>query len=524
MPRRSVALAALAGGLLAFSFPPLDLTLFAWFGLAPLLLSLRGRTVQQGFWLGGIFGMVLFSGTIYWVTNSLHFYGRIPLVPAALITLLLCAYCAFYPALFGAAVAFFRQRRTPLHFAAAPALWTGLELARTHALTGFPWSLLGYSQHDLLPVIQVADLTGVYGISFLIVLVNMGIAGLIEDRRRVAPLLGAALALLAVLGYGWHRLNGEEGRGRLRIAIVQGNIDQDRKWDPKFQAEVLATYQRLTGNALTKRPDLVIWPETATSFYFNGTGELDAAMTADLRRFVRSTGVPLLFGSPTLDTRDHGYRLRNSAFFLDRAGAGDRVYHKRHLVPFGEYVPLRGLLFFVEKMVQGPGDFQAGSDYSVVDIGTADGRRVPVSTVICYEIIFPDLVRRFVDQGAAVLTTITNDAWFGRTGAPYQHFTMAVFRAVENRVPVARAANTGISGFIDAKGRVLGSSDIFTEAVLVSDVTPASGDRTFYTANGDVFAGLCVLVSMTVLFLRPRRTATPRTGAACIDDQQELPS
>jgi apolipoprotein N-acyltransferase len=310
----------------------------------------------------------------------------------------------------------------------------------------------------------------------------------------------AAVCLLCALGYGTWRMGAEEHQGTLRIAVVQGNIEQDKKWDPAYRTAVLDTYRRLTREALAQKPDLVIWPETATPFYFGGNRRDDPELTEELRRFVQSIGVPLLTGSPTYEQRGRRYRLKNSAFLLGTGGSTESVYHKLHLVPFGEYVPLRNsLLFFIDKLVQGSGDFEAGSEHTVTSVRTAGTGAVNISTVICYEIVFPDIVRRFVDRGAQVMTTITNDAWFGRTGAPYQHFSMAVFRAVENRVPVARAANTGISGFIDAKGRILEASPVFTEAALVRDLAPSDGAKTFYTRFGDVFAWLCVLAGIVLL-------------------------
>jgi apolipoprotein N-acyltransferase len=222
--------------------------------------------------------------------------------------------------------------------------------------------------------------------------------------------------------------------------------------------------------------------------------------------FVRSSGTPLLFGSPTYEKKERHQLLWNSAFLLGRDGLTKAVYHKSHLVPFGEYVPLKGsLFFFMDKLVQGTDDFQTGRTYTVMSIHSAMKREeITISTVICFEIIFPDLVRRFVDQGATVMTTITNDAWFGRTSAPFQHFSMAVFRSVENRVPVARAANTGVSGFIDAKGRILETSNIFTEAALTRTLVPGS-TKTFYTRHGDVFAWLCILEAVAAIIPWPRR-------------------
>jgi apolipoprotein N-acyltransferase len=342
----------------------------------------------------------------------------------------------------------------------------------------------------------------VYGVSFLIVLVNTALAEFLQEKRRYPALVIAVLLMAGVLSYGAGKLRSPEGEGRITISVIQGNIEQDKKWDPQYQSEVIATYKRLTGEALKQNPDLVVWPETATPFYFGGSGN-NGVLTGDLKKFVRTIRTPLLTGSPTYEVKPgRVVHLRNSAFLLDTDGSVAAAYHKIHLVPFGEYVPLKEVLFFVEKMVQAIGDFQAGTEYTVMKVRTPQGTETAVSTVICYEIIFPDLVRRFVDRGAAVMTTITNDAWFGKTAAPYQHFTMAVFRAVENRVPVARAANTGVSGFIDAKGRILDTSAIFTEAALTHTLTPGSV-KTFYTKYGDLFAYTCVIAAIVLMVRIP---------------------
>jgi apolipoprotein N-acyltransferase len=514
MGLRHFSFTVVSGILLALSFPTFDLHVFAWVALVPLFLALRGRTVKQGFLLGGITGVTFFVGTIYWVTNSVHFYGGIPIIPAALITLLLCSYLALYVAAFGAASVHLQNHHPSLFFIAAPALWTALELARTYVFSGFPWSLLGYSQYSVLPVIQVADITGVYGISFLIVLVNAAIAGFVMNRKRYDGLLAALVVMVFVLGYGWVKLRAPEEGRTITVAVVQGNIEQDKKWDPAYQAETIGTYKRLTIEALKQHPDLVIWPETATPFYFTGARESDQIMTADLTAFVKQNKVPLLFGSPTFEIRpDRKIIARNSAFLLSAQGTLDGTYHKIHLVPFGEYVPLKNVLFFVEKMVDVIGDFQAGDEYTVMKFASEEpGRKTETtfSTLICYEIIFPDLVRQFVNEGASVITTITNDAWFGRTAAPYQHFSMAILRAVENRVPVARAANTGVSGFIDAKGHVLDSSKIFTEAQLTHRIIPGT-HKTFYTRFGDLFSYLCVLLTIVLLARTPKKSAKSHT-------------
>lgn len=506
MSRRTLALAALSGALLAASFPAFDLNFLAWISLVPLFAALQDSSVRNGFLLSGLTGLVFFSCTVYWVAYTLNAHGPFPILSAVLITVMLCTVLALFFALFGAVVVMVRERRAGLLVVAAPAAWVALELARAHLLSGFPWLLLGYSQYRVLPLIQIADLAGVYAISFLIVLVNTAIVMFIENRKRRIPLLAAIVIAGAVAGYGLFRIGQPDGSGTLRVSVIQGNIEQDRKWDPRYQAAVMDAYKRLTLNALEKRPDLVIWPETSLPFYFGSNETPYPARTDDLKRFVRASGTPLLFGSALREVGDNRHLLRNSAVFLDEQGGIDDYYTKHHLVPFGEYVPLKDtLLFFMDKLVQPAGDFQSGSEFTVVGIrSAATGRNIPVSTVICYEIIFPGHVRRFVNDGAAVITTITNDAWFGRTAAPHQHFSMAVLRAVENRVPVARAANTGVSGFIDAKGRILETSDIFTEAVLTRTLVPGTA-RTFYTRHGDVFAWLCVLGTILVVLFLPQR-------------------
>jgi apolipoprotein N-acyltransferase len=503
---RTAALAAASGLLLAASFPDLDLHVLAWIGLIPLFLALKGQTVRNGLWLGGITGLFYFAGTVHWVTNSVHFYGNIPVVPASLITLLLCAYLALYPALFGAAAVSLRERHPALFFLAAPALWTALELARTYVFSGFPWSLLGYSQYSVLTVIQFADLTGVYGVSFLIVLVNAAAAELIIERKRFSGASIVVIVMALVLAYGAIKLRAPEPAKEITISVVQGNIEQDKKWNPAYQAETIGIYKRLTLEARKARPGLVIWPETATPFYFTGSRISDRLHTADLMAFVRQNEVPLLFGSPTFEVQPNRRVVgRNSAFLLTGEGRLAGEYHKIHLVPFGEYVPLKKVLFFVEKMVQAIGDFEAGRAYTVMTLPQpGGGRETKIACVICYEIIFPDLVRRFVDNGASIVTTVTNDAWFGRTAAPFQHFSMAVFRAVENRVPIARAANTGVSGFIDSRGRILETSGLFQEALLTQSLAPGI-ERTFYTAYGDLFSYACVIFSVLLVVPFPRK-------------------
>ncbi|MFA5072794.1 MAG: apolipoprotein N-acyltransferase [Nitrospirota bacterium] len=501
MNKLHIGLAVLSGFLLVVAFPEWNIWPLAWFGLVPLFYAIKEKTVFQGFWLGAITGSIFFIGTVYWVTNSIHFYGNVPFIPASGVTLLLCAYLCLYFGVFGAVFVHLRKYHPLLVLIAAPALWTALELARTYVFSGFPWVLLGYSQYQVLPIIQIADITGVYGISFLIVMVNVALEQIFRNKRQYAGILVACFILVLVLGYGWNKLQASEtNNDEITIAVIQGNIEQDKKWDTAFQVETIETYKKLTETARLQNPDIIIWPETATPFYFTGQRVQDQVLTQDLIKFAKSIRTPILFGSPTYTVKpDRRITVSNSAFLLSREGTIEAQYDKIHLVPFGEYVPLRTVLFFVGKMVEAIGDFESGDTYTVMTVPSrTSGKQVPISTVICYEIIFPDLVRQFVQQGAGVITTITNDAWFGKTAAPYQHFSMAVFRAIENRVPIARAANTGISGFIDAKGTVLDASDIFVPTYLIHRIIPGSA-RTFYTSYGDLFSYLCLVLSFLML-------------------------
>jgi apolipoprotein N-acyltransferase len=393
-----------------------------------------------------------------------------------------------------------------------------LELLRTSLFSGLPWALLGYSQSPWLAVIQIADLTGVYGISFVIVLVNVALAESllwIIKKYRTLPLRqplttfpwitpAAALAMLAVtLVYGVSLLRATDiPSAGLTIGLVQANIDQAHKWDAAYRQETLDRYARLTEEAADKT-DLVIWPEAATPFLF----EQELAYRGKVESMVRRYGVPLVFGSPALRYYTNGKPyLMNSAYLFSPEGRILGRYDKRHLVPFGEYIPLKSFLFFLEKLVEGIGDFEAGTVPTVLALpAKPDGHtELPLRTpakfgvVICFEAIFPDLVREFVRDGADFMVTITNDAWFGNSAAPYQHFGMVVLRAVENHVAFARAANTGISGFIDPYGRVLNASPIFTEQAMIGRI-PVRNAPTFYSRHGDVFAYGCVII--TGLFL-----------------------
>jgi apolipoprotein N-acyltransferase len=492
-----------SGLLLALSFPLFDVESLAWIALVPLLLAIRGSSWKVAFGQGWLAGLVFFAITLHWVINAMHQYGKMPFVVSFLVMLLLAGYCALFVALFTAVLTVIPDRRGLIRTWTAPALWVALEWARTYLFSGFPWALLGYSQYHHLTVIQISDVTGVYGVSYMLVLANV-IAARVADagitratdaaRRAPLPWIAGPLAAALIAGvvvYGQWRLSPHKDSASdhtVRIGLVQPNVDQAQKWDAAYRRDTIDRHKQLTLQ-VADGADLVIWPEAATPFLF----EVETTYKEELLTFVRERGIPLLFGSPTVESQTAGQlRLLNSAYLASGDGVVLDRYDKIHLVPFGEYIPLKAILSFLDKLVVGIGDFVPGAGPNV--LGAPGGR---LGIVICFEVIFPDLVRQFVDQGADYMVTITNDAWFGQSGAPYQHFAMVVFRAVENRVAFARAANTGISGFIDAEGHILRTTEIFVEGTLSGEIR-TGGPRTFYTVYGDLFAYFCVILTLFV--------------------------
>jgi len=505
MFKKSDFISALAsGGLLVLAFPRFDFYLLAWIALVPLLIAVRGKDARAAFYLGLLTGFVYFGGTIYWMYHSMYYYGGVPLIISVLILVCLSLYLALYPALFSMLFSYLTSQPSVPSVLTVPVLWVSLEYLRAYALTGFPWSILGYSQYKFLMFIQIADISGVYGVSFLVAAINGAVYDIILTRYRKSGIdahssrrpvtVSLILFIFMFIGsllYGMGKLDQPYKPGNIKVSVIQGNIRQDVKWDSRFQHEVIDTYKRLSIRALSLRPDIIIWPESAVPFVFG----YDKPLTEEISGFSKELNTHLLFGGVLVKHNGPDKSsLSNSAILLSPEGKVISVYDKIHLVPYGEYVPLKELFPFIDKMVTAIGDFVHGEEYTVM--GTPFAK---ISNLICYEIIFPGLVREFVDEGADLLVTITNDAWFGRTAAPYQHFSMAVFRAVENRVPVARAANTGISGFINSKGRIIRKSDIFVESALTVEIKRRDS-KSFYTKYGDVFAWLCITGSLLMLF------------------------
>jgi len=495
-----VLLLTAAGIIGALAYPRLDWWLGAWIFLVPVFASAATRAPRAALADGWLSGFVFFLVLLRWLDHTFRHYSAIPWPLTWLVIGALAGYCGLYVGAIGAGAAWLSRRLgAGWGLATIPALWVVGEWTRGWLMDGFPWGLIGYSQHSVLAVIQVAELTGVYGVSFVVVAVNAALAAALALGWRRGRLgMGAAGALLlAVLAWGAVILApaaAPPAAAALSVAVIQPVVAQSLKWDPAHRVEILDLYERLTREAARSRPALIVWPETAAPIFLRGDPEL----LARVQGLAGELGTALLVGS--VDRQDGpGGAFLNSAFLLTGRGITAK-YDKIHLVPFGEYVPLSGLIGFVRSWAEFISDFAAGERRTVFTLPAA-----PFGTVICYEVVFPELFRDFVAEGAAFMTNITNDAWFGETSGPWQHLGTLPLRAVENRVTIARAANTGVSAFVDPVGRVSPWLPLGERGILASQVERRTR-TTVYTRFGNWFVAACAAAGAaavgTALFRR----------------------
>jgi apolipoprotein N-acyltransferase len=518
------ALAPLSGLLAALAFPWFNLGGLAWVSLAPFFFALRGASPPGAAGLGLLFGCAFGGVTLYW------WFDRLGGTPAAAVLFAFVGFAAYY-LLFGFLYSHVSRGVGGWLVLAGPALWVAIEYVRASlGFLAFPWNLLGHSQYRALPVIQVADLTGVYGISFLLVLINHGLSRLPDffARHRVAAAgagsrapaswatqLGLpALALLLALGYGWHRLGEPETGDHLRIAVVQANLVPRIGMTGPERLAHLQEYGRLTHEAAGRRPDLIVWPSSSlpAPYAFR-------RVSGFVTRLARETETYLLVGGAggeKFGPREPGYLpYSNSEFLISPAGRAEAQYDKIHLTPFDEYLPFQRTIRWPRWITSLQESYVAGSRYTLFEV-----RQARFGAPICWENMFADHFRRFVRDGARFMVSVTNEGFFGHTSAPYQTLAMNVFRAVENRVAVVRAATTGVSAVIEPNGRISGrvagpdGRDTFVAGFLVRDI-PLARARTFYTLYGDVFAYAAVAASVAMLLLPLRaRLASPRARSA----------
>lgn len=488
----------------ALGMPGYDVPGFPFACLVPLLVlssaSSDGRqAARRGLAAGTIAGLLL----VYWIAYTVAVQGRLGWTLGGIAALLVAAYLGVYVSLAAWAAHRLRKAFGTAGLWAFPAVWAALEYGRTVLFTGFPWLLLGYSLSGSPTLRQAADLAGVYGLGFLLAAGNVSlyVAGAGAVRRDWRGAAKGLVPMAAILGFltlygtiGGYRQGGGTHGGELRVGIAQGGIDQSVKWDPAYQEETVGIYRELTREAESKGAEVVVWPETAAPFFYGW----DAAMTDLVDAAAAESGIPLIFGAPWFDPSEGG-RYFNSVYLLGERGYTEGRYDKRHLVPFGEYIPLRRLLFFLRKLTVGEEDFSSGSGPSLF---TVKGR--PVGASVCYEAVFPGIIRESVLEGATWLVNVTNDAWFGDTVAPRQHLAMARLRTVEFRRPMVRAANSGISAIIDDRGESVAEIGLFRRGTIAGAIRPRDV-RTIYAKTGDMFAISCTIITFLILIISWRR-------------------
>ncbi len=505
------ALAVASGLALGLAFPKFDHGLLAWVAFVPLFYVIEGESMRRVFWWAYLQGFASYVVQLYWIPIPLHDFADVRMEFAIFPMLALAGIVAFNTAAAIWAGEFVARRTRIPAVITMPIAWTAIEWFRTYVPAAFPWNLLGYTAYKNLELIQFAEFTGVYGVSALIVFFNAVVYVVIfrrGDSRRQTVSLSALTAMMIVLvAFGAWRisdLKNAPGAGSFKVAMVQGNIPQSLKWDPKFLPQSYGVYQDETAEAAKRGVDLVVWPEAAAAFLFQPDDQYPAELASDaeyrtaLLTLAKNQHEPILFGAPALARADGRLGFYNRAYLVSANGQGevDAHYDKIELVPFGEYVPARAILgFFVNKVVNGFGDLIPGSEQTLFDLKGAK-----LGILICYESIFPDLTRREVNAGANVLVNITNDAWYGESSAPYQVLAMAALRSVETKVPMVRVANTGFTALIEPSGRITNRTPLFKRGTTIVDVSwrPV---RTLYTIVGDLFAEICFALTVIGLIL-----------------------
>jgi len=491
---RKYALAGLSGVLLVLSFPEFNLSQLSWFALVPLLVAIYGSDWRESLWLGLVAGIIYFGGIMNWIMVLIP-YSTIFWVTLGYVVLTL--YLSCYVFLFAVSVNFVSQWKRPdiqpLAYSFLTAVtWTGLEVLRGYVATGLPWASLGYTQWRNVPLIQISSITGMYGVTFLIAMINGMIAGFLIDIRRWRSSLKAVLVPLGIIAvcfaYGWVSLSSSFEDEKIKVSMVPGNVSQKDKmasWGDKSDW-IFDKYVQATQYAADEKPDILVWPESAVpQFIFPESPELDR-----LKFLIPRWGAYLLMGVISYEGTYPDHKVYNSAFLLSPAGEEIDRYHKIHLVPISEYFPLKRYLpESLHDLVTGVSDFDSGSRYTIF---SAPPARIGVP--ICFESVFPEISRRFVREGANVICIITNDAWFIGTFAAQQHFSMAPFRAIENRISIFRCANYGVSCIIDPYGRIMRKLEK-NEKYLTGEVGLHVGG-TFYTKHGNYLPWACLAMTL----------------------------
>jgi len=514
---KSVALILLAAALQILVFPNFGFSVLAWVLVVPLLVVFDSRGVRSSFLLGALFGQIMALGITYWLYHAVvHYFGAPAHLGIALVSAACLYYAALYTGLFGVLVSLCRPLvQGPAGVWVVPCFWVTCEVLRAAWLSENAWGLMGYSQYRWLPLIQVADVTGVYGVSFLVVMVNTALYQVLRRlaaRRSAHPesprmgrtgwraaVLPPVLILALALGYGHIRIRQVDTAWReqpgIRTAAVQGNITREYRWKSIYYGKNLSKYLTMSRKPGALDADLVVWPENALNFH----PDREALFQGMIRKVLSDPARALLTGAPHMSIGAGERKEFFNAAYLITADGIQEIYRKIHLMPFSERKP-RWMREYFGNPGDAPAAFSAGREHTVFSLPGFS-----FSTPICFEMVYPEGIRRFVSNGAELLVNISNDSWFGPGAGPYQHLIFSTLRAVENRRFVLRAANTGISAVISPTGEILDRTALDQNAVLVANVVPLK-ERTFYTRHGDLFAILCSLVTLLCVaycLLRP---------------------
>ena len=498
-----IVAAGLTGALLVLSLPKPDLYFLSWVAFVPLLLALSPEDSKlKTFGIGYAAGLVFFGGSCYWIVKTMTTYGGLGLVTSMVVFALFVSVFALHTALFAMLLQLLLARFGHWGLLLAPPTWVVVELIQTYAIFGgFPWMLVGYALAPYQGLLQIVTITGVYGLSFLLVAVGSLLA--LSFRVRSRKFVGIAAAIMIIVNVVPDP-RGDSPDEPLSVRVVQTNIDIEQSWESSAREQLLDELHSLSVLA-PANPDLVIWPETPSPFYLRQ----DASFRYRMGAIARASDAYFLLGYIDFDDG----KPSNSVGVLSPSGEQISRYNKIHLVPFGEYVPLRSILFFAESLTRNVGDFVPGSDYTLTSM---DNHRV--ASTICYEDVFPGLMRQFTRRGAEAIVNVTNDGWFGATSAPYQHLRMSIVRAVENRRYIVRGANTGISAIIDPYGTVVSQTGLGERTVL-DGVAGYRSDLTFYVRFGDVFASLAATVAIVALLLACRMGPTGKRPSVKLKEE-----